>query len=135
MVNVTSRIAVSIRYLPEEAPEYTTPQGVRNRLDPFDLLPSPEDGIVMEERAVNFISRYLVTHFDSLANLQSFAPKESYPHPVIKSEVVPMKILEKDEKYIHQTVDILERLAEDATLSGKSEVKNTKLKINILLAV
>ena len=122
MVNVTSRIAVSIRYLPEAAAEYTTPQGIRNRLDPFDLLPSPEDGIVMEERAVNFLMRYLVTHFDSLAHLQCFAPKESSPHTVIKSEVVPMKILEKDEKYIHVTIDILERLAEDAALIGKSEV-------------
>ena len=122
---MTSRIAVSIRYLPKaSAAEYTIPQSIRNRLNPFDLLPSSEDGIVMEERAVKFLMRYLVTHFDSLAHLESFVPKETSPHPVIKSEVVPMKILDKDEdeKCIHITVDILERLAEDAALHGKSEV-------------
>ena len=39
-----------------------------------------------------------------------------------KSNVVPMKILFKDEKYKAETVDILSRLVVDVQLSGKPEV-------------
>ena len=43
-------------------------------------------------------------------------------HPVQKSEVIPMKILFKDEKYISETVDILSQLMVDTNITGSPQV-------------
>ena len=42
---------------------------------------------------------FLVTSFTSLSDLAEFVPAVEPLHPVEKSEVVPMKLLMKDEKY------------------------------------
>lgn len=43
---------------------------------------------------------FLVSEFSSLASLEKFLTPEQTPHPVGKAEVIPMKLLSKDEKYI-----------------------------------
>ena len=113
---------MSVRYLPPEVDRDDRPQGLRRNLATYDILASPADGLVMEERSMQFMMRFLVNHFDNLAPLKSFAPKESSPLPVSKSIAVPMKILENDAKYIHETIQILEKLVTDAALSGRPEV-------------
>ena len=65
---------------------------------------------------------FLVETFSNLKHLGEFVPEPESIHPVTKSEVVPMKILYKDEKYKSQTIDILMQLMSDANLSGKHQV-------------
>ena len=50
-----------------------------------------------------------MTHF---TDLKQFPPGESVDidHPVVQSEVIPMKILMKDEKYTAETIDILTQI-------------------------
>ena len=57
---------------------------------------------------------FLVETFSSLKHLAEFVHQPESIHPVTKSEVVPMKILYKDEKYKRQTIDILMQLMSDA---------------------
>ena len=63
----------------------------------------------------------LVEEFPSLADLKPVLPPSDSP-AMGKSNVVPMKILFKDEKYKSETTEILTRLVKDAELSGKPEV-------------
>ena len=65
---------------------------------------------------------FLVDNFTSLKKLCKFIPAKSPIHPVEKSDVVPMKILFKDEKYKTETLDILAQLLQDAGLSGNQQV-------------
>ena len=65
---------------------------------------------------------FLVREFRDLARLKECVPEEVPLHPVEKSEVVPMKVLFKDEKYTSETIDILTQLKEDADLTGDGQV-------------
>lgn len=47
-----------------------------------------------------------------------FVPEIEPIHPAQKSEVVPMKVLFKDEKLKSETIDILSQLMSDANLDG-----------------
>ena len=58
----------------------------------------------------------LVSDFEQLQELQPFLPSRQSPHPVHKSQVVPMEILFKDEKFS------LSQLLKDAALTGDSQV-------------
>ena len=66
--------------------------------------------------------KFLAEEFESLSDLQPSVPKHQSPHPVQKSEVIPMKVLFKDEKYISETVDILSQLMVDANITGSPQV-------------
>ena len=65
---------------------------------------------------------FLVESFPSLKDLAQFIPLTEPLHPIVKSEVVPMKILFMDEKYKSETIEILSRLLDDASLSGDIQV-------------
>ena len=65
---------------------------------------------------------FLVETFSNLNDLSELVPEQESIHPVSRSEVVPMKILFKDEKYKSQTIDILTQLISDANLSGNHQV-------------
>ena len=121
MMNVTSRLAVKVKYLPEGNVDWsdTCPQKSRSELTIDDLIPNESDGKQLYKRAVEYMMRFLVNHFKSLHHLKSQAPVSQTPYPVSKSHVVPMKILDKDEKY---TKDILECLKTDANLRGDHQV-------------
>ncbi len=62
--------------------------------------------------------RFLTETFTCLKHLAVVIPAEEPLHPVAKSQVVPMKILFKDEKYKSATIEILTQLLDDASLSG-----------------
>ena len=91
MMNVTSRLAVKIRYLPDFEFSWSD-----NAIE--DISPSEEDAKALKEHAIRYIIEFLVTSFTSLSHLAEFIPAVEPLHPVEKSEVVPMKLLLKDEK-------------------------------------
>ena len=124
MTNLTSRLAVKIRYLPDFAFSWcdTTPQRTRSSLTLDHFLPSESDCTILEERAVDFMMTFLVENLSSLQHLHKLIPPPEPLHPVLPSEVVPMKILFKDEKYKSETIEILSQLLIDAGLSGDQQV-------------
>lgn len=124
MTNLTSRLAINIRHLPDFEFNWSdcTPQRSRSSLTVDDFLPSEIDAAILKERAVLYIMNFLVSTFPSLKSLAKLIPPVSPPHPVAKSEIVPMKVLFKDEKYKSVTIEILEQLLIDAGLSGHEGV-------------
>ena len=54
--------------------------------------------------------------------LHQFVPERAPIHTPSKSEIVPMEVLFKDEKYVAETVDILSILMKDADLNGENQV-------------
>ncbi len=67
---------------------------------------------------MEYVMTFLVENFSALKDLKKLIPAPEPIHPVLPSEVVPMKILFKDEKYKSETIDILCQLRKDAGLSG-----------------
>ena len=65
---------------------------------------------------------FLVNEFTTLERLRKYAPDHQQLHPVVKTEVVPQKVLFKDEKYIQETIEILSQLIDDANLNGDPQV-------------
>lgn len=120
MMNVTSRLAVKIRYLPDFQFSWSdkTPQRPRESITIEDILPSREDSRVLKEHAVHYLMRFLVDTFTNLKDMKKFVPEVTPVHPVQKSDIVPMKLLFKDEKYKSETIDILTQLYSDAELTG-----------------
>ena len=123
-MNSTTRLAVKIQNLPDWDVDWfdTHPQQSRQALTISDILPSVEDASVLEKRAVRFLMSFLVSEFSSLSDLSSLVPTQPSPNPVQKSVVAPMELLQKDEKYKSEIIDILTRLMKDAHLSGEPQV-------------
>ena len=124
MMNVTARLAVRISNLPNFEFDWsdTEPQCSRDSLKVEDLLPSREDSHELRERARAFVMEFLVTNVPCLKPLEKFVPGKVPIHPVTKSEVMPMKILFKDEKLKDETIDILTELTKDANLLGDNHI-------------
>ena len=124
MLNVTGRLAVRLRNLPDWEIDWSdsSPQRSRQSLGIEDILPTEEDALELKSRATRYMMNFLVTEFPDLAGLRQYVPARVSLHPVHKSEVVPMKVLYKDEKYTSETIDILSQLATDADLCGESQV-------------
>lgn len=124
MTNMTSRLAINIRYLPDFDFSWSdcTPQCPRSALQTDNFLPTEVDAAIIKERSVQYIMRFLVENFPSLKNLGTFIPPKESLHPVARSEAIPMKILFKDEKYKSVTIEILSQLLSDADLSGTEQV-------------
>ena len=76
----------------------------------------------LKERTVLFMTRFLVKEISALSDPKDLVPSESPLHPVQKTEVIPMCVLFKDEKYTSETVDILAQLMIDANLNGQPQV-------------
>ena len=101
MLNITSRLAVRIRHIPNWNFDWadTQPQMNRNLLTIPDFLSSEADAAQLKKRAVDYIMNFLVQEFPTYSDLKKLLPGK--PETVIaKSEVVPMEVLFKDEKYI-----------------------------------
>ena len=123
-MNVTSRLAVTIRYLPDFNFSWsdTTPQRSRDSITIEDICPSESDAAILKEHAIQYLMGFLVKMFSSLHDLEKFIPVVNTIHPVQKSDVAPMKLLLKDEKYKSETIDILTQIYEDGDLSGDQQV-------------
>ena len=88
-----------------------------------DFLPDERDATELKSRAIQYVMRILVQDFSDLQDLAQYAPTKQPFHPPQKSEVAPMKVLFKDEKFTSETIDILSKLAEDGSLKGNSQVR------------
>ena len=121
MMNVTTRLAVRIRFLPEFPFSWsdTSPQKSRQSLTIEDYLPSASESQQLEERATHSMMGFLVETFACLQDLQSFVP---VMEPLHQPQVVPMKLLFRDEKYKSEIIQILSQLIQDANLSGEAQV-------------
>lgn len=124
MLNITARLAVRLRHLPDWDFDWsdTSPQKSRQSLSISDILSNEDDAAQLKLRATRYMMNFIVTEFKDLAGLKKYVPEHVPLHPIEKSEVVPMKVLFKDEKYTSETIDILSQLMEDATLTGDSQV-------------
>ena len=123
MENTTSRLAVRVTKHPPFEFQWsdTSSQQSRSELDETDILPSEADGACLHARMVKFMMSFMVKELVSLSDLAQFVPSDSSP-PVQKSEVVPLKLLFRDEKSIDETIQILVHYIKDAHLDGTPQV-------------
>ena len=123
MRNLTARLAVRIEDLPTWDFDWSDkePQRSRSSLTCEDFLPSAADGMELKNKAVMYTMEMLTTEFPSFHHLKKVVPQRMSPHirHSERSEVVPMKILFHDEKYISE---ILTNLLNTASLNGDKQV-------------
>ena len=122
MINVTTRIAVKIKNLPPFEFDWndTKPQKPRNSLTVDDILPSVADGDHLFKRAVQYVMYFLTLHFSSLKNLKVATGK-----PVTHSEksiIVPMPLLNRDEKFTDESISILRDYMHECNFEGDFQV-------------
>ena len=67
----------------------------------------------------------LVTEFDSLSDLKRHVHPEEPLFPATKKNVVPTRLLFRDEKYTSENVEILKETEKGANLYGNPQVINT----------
>ena len=112
MLNVTSRLAIKVRNIPDGVDWFDQcPQGSRSQLTVADILPGTDDALALQQRALVFLQHFLTSEFDGLHELQSLVPAVHTSGPVQKAEVVLMRILFRDEKYVAENVATLGNLA------------------------
>lgn len=123
MLNTTTRLAVEMVNPPpwEFSWSDSTPQKDRKELTADDILPNSSDGQELFSRAVKYTMRLLVEAFSSFASLASCIPTENVQAPQ-KAEIVPMKLLFKDEKHTDETIQILLQYIQDCALKGTPQV-------------
>ena len=130
MENTTSRLAVRITKFPPFEFEWndTTSQRSRSQLSETDILPSEADGADLHARMIKFMMSFIVKELVSLSDLSQFVPSDAFSSlSVQKSEVVPLKLLFRDEKSIDETIQILVQYIQDADLDGAPQVRIQKL--------
>ena len=86
------------------------PQCPIDSLTISDFLPSEEDATNLKSRAISYMKGFLVSEFSSLADLKVFVASSAQSQQSDPSDVVPMKVLFKDEKFTNETIDILSQL-------------------------
>lgn len=83
MLNVTSRLAVRIKHVPEDISWADTAcQRTRSSLSVSDILPGSGEGKVFYNRAVLTVMEILVSEFKSLQGLKQLVPSRTSPHPL-----------------------------------------------------
>ena len=99
MKNTTSRLAVRIQNYPPFPFQWNdaTPQKSRGDLDEKDIVASDEVGVVLRSHMLTFMKTFMVQELISLSDLAQFIPS-SPPLPANKSEILPLKLLFRDEK-------------------------------------
>ena len=123
MLNLTSRLAICIRDIPEWVDwSDKSPQASRSQLTATDILPGIEDAKALHDGALIFLQQFLVREFNDLHHLQPLAPARNLYRSTMKTEVIPMRILFRDEKYVAENVAILGDLVKDANLTGNHQV-------------
>ena len=118
MLNITCRLAICLRYWEFDWSD-TQPQRSRESLTISTFLLVEHDAAEVKSWAIRYVMRILVEDFSGLQDLARYVPDEQPPE---KTEVEPMKVLFKDEKYISETIDILSQLVEDGNMQGSSQV-------------
>ena len=93
MLNLTARLAMKIRYLPNWEFDWSdiSPQRSRQSLTLEEFLPNVEDSTSFTERAVQYTMHFLVKE---LHDLKPFLPEVTPLHPVVKTEAVPRSFVQ-----------------------------------------
>ena len=83
MLNITSRLAIRLRYLPQWEFDWSDmqPQRSRESLNLSDVLPDERDAAELKTRAIQYVMRFLVQEFSELHNLAQFAPEQQTLNP------------------------------------------------------
>ena len=78
MLNITSRLAIRLRYLPEWEFDWSDmhPQRSKESLNLSDFLPDEHDAAELKTRAIQYIMRFLVQEFSELHVLGQFVPEQ-----------------------------------------------------------
>ena len=100
-----------------------SPQGSRSQLTVAGILSDADDSMVLTKQALVFLQHFITSQFDDVHDLQPFLPGTHTPESVEKTEVVPMRLVFRDEKYVTENVAILRDLARDANLTGHHHVR------------
>ena len=126
---------MNIRYTPDDQFDWSDdkPQRSMDSLTVADFMLSKSDAEEMSTRATRYMMGSLVANFSTFSDLKEFVPDETPLHPVVKTEVIPMKILFRDEKYISEN-DRDTKLLENAKLCGDPQV-NTILKTTSVVII
>ena len=98
MINMTTRIAVKITKLPpfEFSWDDVTPQKPPSSLSIDDLLPSAEDGRQLYHRACEYVRQFMIRCLPALKRFKE--PEASGQSACMRSNIVPMPMLQRDEK-------------------------------------
>lgn len=123
MENTTSRLAICIRNFPPYEVNWDdrSPQKSRHDLTERDILPSDEDSEYLYDHMLKFMMSFIVKELKCLSDLAQFIPS-AVQQSCQKSEVVPLKLLFRDEKSIDENIQILVQYAKDAALNGSPQV-------------
>lgn len=73
------------------------------------------------DRAVEYVMHFLPAHFTALRDLQHTVKPPSC-HSLKKSKIIPMTLLQRDEKYTDNTIKILHDFKSDCNLTGTHQV-------------
>ena len=91
-----SRLAIEFRDVPDGIDwDDSHPQCSRRQLTATDILSSIDDAKSLKKRALVYLQHFLVDEFPSLSMLQQVLPSAHADNTVMKTTVVPMKILLK----------------------------------------
>ena len=79
MLNITSRIAIRIRHLPNWKVDWsdTTPQRSRTTLTAVNFLMSEADAAEIHKRAVHYMMRFMVSALSTFSDLKQFVADET----------------------------------------------------------
>lgn len=123
MENTTTRLAVRIQTHPPYQVDWSskTPQKSRCHLQESDILPSDHDAEHLNTYMLSFVMSFIVKKLKSLSDLDQFLPTESFHAQ--KSEVVPLKLLFRDEKLTDENIHILREYAKEAKLDGSPQIR------------
>lgn len=78
-----------------------------------DLLPTSADNRMLHDDAVRYVMNFLVTHLKCLSHLKDKLPKNPTPSHPVKSQIVPLEILDIDEASTDNNIRILEQFCKD----------------------
>ena len=82
MLNLTTRLVVKIKHLPDFEFDWAdnTSQIPRAYLSVEDFLPSEADAAALNQRAVQYMISFLVYTFSNLNNLSELVPEQESIH-------------------------------------------------------
>lgn len=118
MINATTRTLVVPRHVDPDLDRNPNPRLVRD-LNSKDILPTMDDRIVLFERRVRFVAKFMIEVFPDLKHLKDRIPSEwqpKSPHPAEKTQIIPLPLLHFDEGTIKGTLDVFDQTAKDLNL-------------------
>ena len=113
MENTTSRLAVRVHKYPPFPFQWNDKSPQMSRCE--------ADGDCLRDHMLKFMMSFMVKELKSLSDLAQFVPSPTMS-PAHKSEILPLKLLFRDEKSIDENIQILVQYIKDASLDGSPQV-------------